>query len=124
MPLIACSYPRGNTVKVTRLWPRFSFFIFLIILAMTAAGCAGGAASTPPPETAMPSVTMSVTPQSVAPGGSATLSWQSQNADVVRIDNGIGKVALSGEMTVNPAQNTTYTATATKNNKTASASTS
>jgi hypothetical protein len=51
-------------------------------------------------------------PQSVAPGGSSTLSWSTSNATSARIDNGVGDVSLSGTRVVNPLGTTTYTLTA------------
>jgi phospholipase C len=108
-------------VKSISLWPKSLFFVFLVLIAITAAGCAGGNASTPPNENP-PSVTMTVSPANVAPGGTATLTWQSQNADSVTIDNGIGRVALSGQMVVTPSATTTYTATATNRGGSAASS--
>jgi hypothetical protein len=49
-------------------------------------------------------------------GGSATLSWTVTNASSVVIDNGIGPVAASGSLVVNPISTTTYTLTATNTN--------
>ncbi|MBI2678991.1 MAG: hypothetical protein HYX28_09440 [Candidatus Koribacter versatilis] len=69
-------------------------------------------------------MTMSVAPAQVAPGATAVLTWTSQDADSVTIDNAIGRVALSGSMNVTPAQNTTYTATATNSRGSASMSAS
>jgi phospholipase C len=66
---------------------------------------------------------MAVTPQEVAAGGTATLSWQSQRATAVEIDNGVGRVAASGQVSVAPVQSTTYRATATGPGGTASTST-
>ncbi len=60
-----------------------------------------------------PGVTMSVTPQSVVAGESATLTWASENATSVTIDNGIGTVAPVGSTTIYPTASTTFTASAT-----------
>ncbi|MFM1768321.1 MAG: hypothetical protein RJA22_850 [Verrucomicrobiota bacterium] len=46
-------------------------------------------------------------------GQSTTLNWQTTNATEVRLDNGIGAVAASGNRVVNPTVTTTYTLTTT-----------
>ncbi len=53
-----------------------------------------------------------VTPDSIASGNSATLSWQTTNATSVSIDQGIGSVGTSGSRQVAPSSDTTYTMTA------------
>jgi hypothetical protein len=50
---------------------------------------------------------------SITQGQSTKLRWNVQNAAEVSIDHGIGSVPASGERTVSPAENTTYTLTAT-----------
>lgn len=62
---------------------------------------------------APPSVQLFVTPNQLAPGQSATLTWHSDSATSVTIDNGIGTVEPSGSKTISPPASTTYTATAT-----------
>lgn len=52
-------------------------------------------------------------PQQIAPGGQVTLAWQTSAATTVRIDNGVGTVAASGQTTVTPPGTTTYTISAT-----------
>ncbi|EPG75074.1 hypothetical protein LEP1GSC058_0065 [Leptospira fainei serovar Hurstbridge str. BUT 6] len=49
----------------------------------------------------------------VPPGTPITLNWTSQNARTVTIDQGIGNVKDSGEITVSPKNTTRYTLTAT-----------
>ncbi|XOF33672.1 MAG: carboxypeptidase regulatory-like domain-containing protein [Candidatus Electrothrix sp. YB6] len=61
----------------------------------------------------LPAAALTVTPQSIASGQSAELSWSSDNADTVSIDNGIGPVDLNGSVSVAPTATTTYTITAT-----------
>jgi len=56
-----------------------------------------------------------VTPANIIQGETASLAWQTENADQVTL-SGVGAVALSGSQTVSPAQNTTYTLTATNAN--------
>ncbi len=57
-------------------------------------------------------ITITANPQNIPPGGTSMLSWVSQNASSVSIDQGIGNVPLSGTLNVHPNQTTTYTATA------------
>ncbi len=64
--------------------------------------------------TDVPAVSISADKISIESGESVTLSWTSQNADTVSIDNGIGEVDASGELEVSPAATTTYTITASK----------
>jgi RHS repeat-associated protein len=54
-------------------------------------------------------VTISVNPQTIQVGQSATLSWSSTNAERATIDQGIGAVPQSGSRTIKPNQTTTYT---------------
>jgi hypothetical protein len=54
----------------------------------------------------------SATPQQIAPGAQASLSWQVSNATSVSIDNGVGTQPMSGSVMVSPNQTTTYTLTA------------
>jgi hypothetical protein len=51
-------------------------------------------------------------PANISAGQSSTLSWTSTNADSVSISSGVGSVAKSGSVTVNPSQTTIYTVTA------------
>jgi peptidoglycan-associated lipoprotein len=61
----------------------------------------------PPPPAASPTAAISVSPDTIQPGQSATLTWQTSNATDVSID-GIGAVQPSGSQSVNPADSTTY----------------
>jgi phospholipase C len=61
-----------------------------------------------------PTLTFTLSPDSIISGQSTTLTWSSQNATSITIDNGVGSVAApSGTKSVSPATTTTYTATAT-----------
>jgi hypothetical protein len=51
-------------------------------------------------------------PNSIAAGGSATLSWSTNNASTVTITPNVGTVTANGSTTVSPAATTTYTLTA------------
>ena len=55
-------------------------------------------------------------PNTITPGGIATLSWETANAVSVSIDNGIGDVDVNGTTEVAPLVTTTYTLTATGSN--------
>ena len=58
-------------------------------------------------------VTLKANPENIAPGGHSTLTWVSQGAASLSIDQGIGAVTGStGSVSVSPTQNTTYTVTA------------
>src|SRR5579859_4935535 len=65
----------------------------------------------PPPPPPTPTASISVSPDTVEKGQSATLSWQTSNATDVSID-GIGAVQASGSQQVSPADSTTYHLTA------------
>ncbi|MGB8885811.1 MAG: alkaline phosphatase family protein [Candidatus Korobacteraceae bacterium] len=60
-------------------------------------------------------LTFTAQPSTVSPGGLAVLSWTTQNASAVSINQGIGNVTPvnMGTHNVNPQVTTTYTATAT-----------
>ena len=60
-----------------------------------------------------PKITLTADPTSILAGQSSSLSWNSQYADKVTIDNGVGDVVPTGSQAVTPATTTTYTATAT-----------
>jgi len=66
-------------------------------------------AAPPPPQ---PTATLTVNPESIDSGGSATLTWSTQDAASVNIE-GIGNVQLNGSQQVSPAASTTYRLTAT-----------
>ena len=51
-------------------------------------------------------------PPTIRAGQSATLSWSTNAANVVTIDNGIGAQPASGSINVSPSTTTTYTVTA------------
>jgi len=60
-----------------------------------------------------PEVIFASDPATILTGASATLSWETDNAKTVTIDNDIGPVDASGSIVVSPLQTTTYTLTAT-----------
>ena len=67
----------------------------------------------------LPSIqSFTATPTTIVVGQSATLNWGAVvGAQRAEIDNGIGGVATPGSVTVSPATTTTYTLTATCDNK-------
>lgn len=58
-------------------------------------------------------LTCFISPTNILAGETATISYQTENADRVSIAPGIGNVAPNGTVNVNPTQTTTYTLTAT-----------
>ena len=64
-----------------------------------------------PPAPPAPTASISVSPNSIQAGGSASLNWQTTNATDVSID-GIGAVQANGSQTVSPTESTTYHLTA------------
>ena len=64
-----------------------------------------------PPPPASPTASISVSPDTIPQGQSATLSWQTSNATDVSID-GVGAVQGSGSQQVSPGDSTTYHLTA------------
>jgi peptidoglycan-associated lipoprotein len=61
----------------------------------------------PPPTAASPTAAISVSPDTIQQGQSATITWQTSNATDVSID-GIGAVQPSGSQSVSPTDSTTY----------------
>ena len=60
-----------------------------------------------------PTVSIDAVPPSIISGETSILNWMSTDADNCEIDQGIGVVGLNGAMSVSPAEDTTYTITAT-----------
>ena len=58
---------------------------------------------------ALPTAVLTAFPATIAPGGSATLSWSTTDATSASIDQGVGAVALSGSTTVVPSETATFT---------------
>jgi hypothetical protein len=53
-----------------------------------------------------------VSPSTINRGASATLTWNTTNANTAAINNGVGAVAVDGTFVVSPLSNITYTLTA------------
>jgi peptidoglycan-associated lipoprotein len=95
---------------------KWTFLVMAIFAIVFVGGCKKKEAPAAPPQAAAPAppqpqATLSVSPDSIQPGGSATLSWSTQNAASVNID-GIGSVQPSGSQTVSPGSSITYHLTA------------
>lgn len=82
-------------------------FFLTILLFIFLSGCSGITPTSP--------IINSFTADSttIGEGDSATLSWVVTDATTVTINQGIGTVALTGSISVTPADTTTYTLTAT-----------
>jgi peptidoglycan-associated lipoprotein len=93
---------------------KWTLLTLALAAILVAAGCAkkqapaAPPAAPPPPQ---PKATLSVSPDSVQRGGSAVLTWSTQDAGTVKID-GIGSVQPSGSQAVSPSASTTYHLTA------------
>ena len=64
-------------------------------------------------EEAVTIVSFKVSPSKIQCGDTTVISWNVKGADKVTIDNGIGRVNLSGSFTFQPNFSTTFTLTAT-----------
>jgi peptidoglycan-associated lipoprotein len=91
---------------------------FLLMVALSALLTLGacGKKSTPPPPPPpppppAPTASISVNPNTVQAGQSASLTWQTSDATDVSVD-GIGAVQPNGSQSVSPAESTTYHLTA------------
>jgi hypothetical protein len=84
-----------------------NLFIPALLLLITVSGCIH--VVRPPPVI----VNFNVSHTEIKTGESATLSWEVEGVTSVTIDQGIGDVAASGNITVSPTSTTTYTLTAT-----------
>jgi peptidoglycan-associated lipoprotein len=96
-----------RTLQYRSLAPLVAF-----VTLVFAAGCHKKAVPPPPPPppaatSPAPTATISVTPDSINPGGSAVLAWRTSDATDVSID-GIGTVNPYGTQNVAPTQSTTY----------------
>jgi peptidoglycan-associated lipoprotein len=88
--------------------------VIAIAAVLTLGACKKKAAPPPPPPPPpppSPTASISVSPNTIEKGQSATLSWQTSNATDVSID-GIGAVQANGSQSVSPADSTTYHLTA------------
>jgi peptidoglycan-associated lipoprotein len=117
----------GSIVQNTTLHQQTKFIATALALGaiMMLGACKKKAAPPPPPPPpppAAPTASISVSPDTIQPGQSATLSWQTSNATDVSID-GIGAVQATGSQSVSPTESTTYHLTAKGSGGTQDAST-
>jgi len=93
---------------------KWSLVVVVLGALLTLGACGKKAAPPPPPPPPAPpapTASISVSPNSIQPGQSATLTWQTSNATDVSID-GIGAVQPNGSQSVSPTDSTTYHLTA------------
>ena len=87
------------------------FSLILALSALLTLGACGKKAAPPPPPpppaAPAPTASMSVNPNTIQAGQSASLTWQTGNATDVSID-GIGAVQPNGSQSVSPTDSTTY----------------
>jgi len=89
---------------------RWLVLILSLVFVITLGGCKKKAAPPPPPPPpppAAPTASISVNPNTIQAGQSASLTWQTSNATDVSID-GIGAVQANGSQSVSPTDSTTY----------------
>ncbi|MGA9527953.1 MAG: peptidoglycan-associated lipoprotein Pal [Terriglobales bacterium] len=90
-----------------RMW---TLLVLTLCTIMFLGACAKKVAPPPPPAppaAEAPTASLAASPNTINPGDSTTLTWQTTNANDVSID-GIGKVDTSGSRQVTPAASTTY----------------
>jgi peptidoglycan-associated lipoprotein len=93
---------------------KWTFMVLALAAIVVVGGCKkkqvppAPPAAPPPPQ---PKATLSISPESINRGGTATLTWSTQDATTVTID-GIGGVQPSGSQAVSPSASTTYRLTA------------
>jgi peptidoglycan-associated lipoprotein len=91
------------------------FLLMVALSALLALGACGKKATPPPPPPPppppAPTASISVNPNTVPAGQSASLTWQTTNATDVSID-GVGAVQPNGSQSVSPTESTTYHLTA------------
>jgi hypothetical protein len=96
---------RGITEEIkTRKWRKIVVGVGIVGLLMLAIFAYKFLPSADNPKI----ILFTASPESIETGEKSTLNWEIRNAKEVEII-GIGKVPLSGSLTVNPAQATTYT---------------
>jgi peptidoglycan-associated lipoprotein len=80
-----------------------------VVLAVSACGKKPVATAPPPPPPPQlyPTATLTANPNTIAPGQSTTLTWNTEHATDVTIDQ-LGQVDPSGSRTLSPSQSTTY----------------
>ena len=90
---------------------RLKWIILIVLLGsvLTLGGCKKKVAPPPPPPPpppAAPTASLSASPDSIQPGQSSTLTWQTENATDVTLDG--NNVKPGGSQRVSPTESTTY----------------
>lgn len=99
-----------KNIEVTRQTLKTLATLIVLFAVMMLGACKKKAAPPPPPpppSMPTPTASISVSPDTIQKGQSATLNWQTSNATDVSID-GIGAVQPTGSQSVSPADSTTY----------------
>jgi peptidoglycan-associated lipoprotein len=96
----------GTTRRLTR-WATLIFALSALIFLGACHKKVAPPPPPPPPAPNAPTASLSANPNTLDPGQSTTLTWQTSNATDVSID-GIGPVDVSGSRQVTPADSTTY----------------
>jgi peptidoglycan-associated lipoprotein len=100
----------ATSTPTTITTTRWASLVFALVMIVFLAACAKKVAPPPPPPPPAPNAptaSLSANPNTIDPGQSTTLSWQTTNATDVSID-GIGPVDMGGSRQVTPAESTTY----------------
>jgi peptidoglycan-associated lipoprotein len=96
-------------LKLTR--SQWMQVIVAVAMVLVVSACAKKQAATPPPPPPppqlYPTATLTANPNTINPGQSTTLTWSTEHATDVTIDQ-LGKVDASGSRSVTPSQSTTY----------------
>ncbi|MBF0451455.1 MAG: hypothetical protein HQK75_12190 [Candidatus Magnetomorum sp.] len=82
----------------TTSYPPMIRLLFIVCIMIGLIGCGGQG----------PSVSISSTPETIQLGESAVLTWSTQDADSISINNGVGTVGPRGTTVVTPFRTTTY----------------
>jgi len=102
------SVKHETTTPLTKT--RSTTLVFALVAVMFLAACSKKVAPPPPPpppSLTAPTASLAVNPNTLDPGQSATLTWQTTNATEVSID-GLGPVETSGSRQVTPPESITY----------------
>lgn len=103
--------PASGSVQVSNITQTTTY-------TATATGPGGTQTATATVSVSPVAVTLTATPDTIPSGGTATLTWNATDANMVVIDQGVGTVCgappcTTGTVSVKPTKTTTYTATAT-----------
>jgi peptidoglycan-associated lipoprotein len=98
----------GELKLTTSQWMKVVIALTIVVLV---SACGKKQVATPPPAPPppqlYPTATLTANPNTISPGQSTTLTWTTEHATEVTIDQ-IGKVDPSGSSSQQPTQSTTY----------------